>query len=80
MTMLKRVQFAVRSVRSTCVKKSLQEPFSFTHYGDVTEAYTDHAHMETVLFSCKTATIKQMNLKRTYHLHCWLYHIGRLGL
>ena len=37
MTMLKRVQFA----------KSLQEPFSFTHYGDVTEAYTDHAHMET---------------------------------
>ena len=35
MTMLK-VQFAVRSVR-----------FRSTHYGDVTEAYTDHAHMET---------------------------------
>ena len=29
------------------VKKSLQERFSFTDYGDVTEAYTDYAYMDT---------------------------------
>ena len=42
MTMLKRVQFPVRSV-----KKSLQERFSFTDYGDVTEACTDYVYMDT---------------------------------
>ena len=46
MAMLKSMQFAVHSVRSAW-KKSLQERFSFMHYGHVTEACTDHAHMET---------------------------------
>ena len=29
-------------------KKLLQEQFSFRDYGDITEAYTDHAQKETV--------------------------------
>ena len=29
------------------MKKSLQERFSFTDYGDITEAYTDHTYMDT---------------------------------
>ena len=43
--MLKRMQFPVRV--SIVREKSLQERFSFTDYGDVMEANTDHAHMET---------------------------------
>ena len=46
MTVPKKVQLLC--VVSVVREKSLQEPFSFTDYGDVTETYTDHAHMETV--------------------------------
>ena len=45
MAMLKRVQLAVR--KSVVREKLLLEPFSFTDYGDVAEACTDHAYMDT---------------------------------
>ena len=69
MAMLKSMQFAVRSVRSAW-KKSLQESFSFTHYGDVTEAYTDHAHMETP----KTSRNPFLHAHgHAMHTHTWIW-------
>ena len=43
MTMLKRVQLCVVSI----MHEKLVQELSFMDFGDVTEAYTDHAHMET---------------------------------
>ena len=46
MRMFKRVQFVVRRVH--IVREKIALGASFTDYGYVTEASTDHTHMETV--------------------------------